>query len=79
MYLHRKTCFEALDVEQALLTSPRGFGAIHSILENSKLVDNLASCYLKSSHEEFEYISLEALLVLLDSNDPLLVSDREHY
>ena len=72
MYLHRKTCFEGLGVEQAILSRWSGFGPIHTILDNST-----QDPFLKGTHEQFEFISLEALLVLLDSNDPLLVSDSQ--
>ena len=72
MYLHRKTCFEGLGVEQAILSRWSGFGPIHTILDNST-----QDPFLKGTHEQFEFISLEALLVLLDSNDPLLVSDSK--
>ena len=77
LFLHRKTCFEAIGIEQSILsctrgyTSNRGFSGINNILKAARI--DTDKCYLKGKQEQYAYISLEAILVLLDSEDPLLV------
>ena len=71
VFIHRKTCFEAVGIEQAIMANSRGFGAVNSILESYNI--DLEKCYLKGKQEQFAYISLEAMLVLLESSDPLLI------
>ena len=77
LFIHRKSCFEAIGIEQAILsctrgyTSNRGFSGINNILKAARI--DTDACYLKGKQEQYAYISLEAVMVLLDSEDPLLV------
>ena len=77
LFIHRKSCFEAIGIEQSILsctrgyTSNRGFSGINNILKAARI--DTDKCYLKGKQEQYAYISLEAVMVLLDSEDPLLV------
>jgi len=71
LYLHRKTCFEILQLESAILSNKKGYGAINSILTMCGL--QLSACYLPTKNQKYSYISCLALIRLLESKDPLIV------
>ena len=71
LFLHRKTCFEILNLETALLATKKGYGAINSILSMAGL--DPSSCYQTCRGQKYGYISCLALLRLLESKEPLIV------
>lgn len=71
LYLHRKSCFEILKLETALLATKKGYGAINSILSMAGLEPS--SCYQTSRNQKYGYISCLALLRILESKEPLIV------
>jgi len=71
LYLHRKSCFEILNLESALLATKKGYGAINSILSMAGLEPS--SCYQSSRNQKYGYISCLALLRILESKEPLIV------
>ena len=71
LYLHRKSCFEILNLETALLATKKGYGAINSILSMAGLEPS--SCYQTSRNQKYGYISCLALLRILESKEPLIV------
>ena len=71
LYLHRKSVFEATGLERAIMSGSRGYEPINSILLSSEL--DFESIYLKSKREKYAYISLAAILYVLDSKDPIIV------
>eukprot|EP00092_Neocalanus_flemingeri_P001505 GFUD01001606.1.p1 GENE.GFUD01001606.1~~GFUD01001606.1.p1 ORF type:complete len:1654 (-),score=563.80 GFUD01001606.1:789-5750(-) len=74
LFLHRKSCFECLGLESAVLSSKKGYTAINSILVLGGL--DLTSCYIATKQQRYSYISCLALVHLLQSRDPLMVCLR---
>ena len=74
LFLHRKSCFECLGLESAVLSSKKGYSAINSILVLGGL--DLANCYIATKQQRYSYISCLALIHLLQSRDPLMVCLR---
>ncbi len=71
LFLHRKTCFEALGLEKEIMTCPRGFGPVNDILKRNDI--SLKKAYLPSKSEDFAYMSLTALITVLESQDSLVI------
>lgn len=71
LFLHRKSCFECLGLESAVLSSKKGYSAINNILVLGGL--DIASCYIATKQQKYSYISCLALVLLLQSRDPLMV------
>jgi len=71
LFLHRKSTFECLQLEESLLSSKKGYQSLNNILKLNGL--DLAQCYLPSKYHNYSYISISALLHLLQSQDPLIV------
>ena len=71
LFLHRKTCFDGLQLEGALLATKKGYGAINSILSMAGMEPSL--CYQSSRNQRYGYISCLALLRILESKEPLIV------
>eukprot|EP00090_Calanus_glacialis_P001061 TRINITY_DN10756_c0_g1_i1.p1 TRINITY_DN10756_c0_g1~~TRINITY_DN10756_c0_g1_i1.p1 ORF type:complete len:1638 (-),score=635.61 TRINITY_DN10756_c0_g1_i1:838-5751(-) len=74
LFLHRKTCFECLGLESAVLSSKKGYSAINNILLLGGL--DLTSCYIATKQQKYSYISCLALVHLLQSRDPVMVCLR---
>jgi len=74
LFLNRKSCFESLGLESAVLSSKKGYSAINSILVLGGL--DLSTCYIATKQQRYSYISCLALVHLLQSRDPLMVCLR---
>jgi len=74
LFLHRKSCFECLGLESAVLSSKKGYSAINNILLLGGL--ELSSCYIATKQQRYSYISCLALVHLLQSRDPVMVCLR---
>ena len=79
LYVHRKTSFESVGLERVVLTQGRGFGPINHILSKAGLAE--AGCFLAGRREKYAYISITALLAVLESHDPIIVclEDKEDF
>ena len=74
LFLHRKSTFECLNLEESLLNNKKGYQSLNNVLKlNSVDIDQ---CYLASRQQNYCYISCFALLQLLQSQDPLIVCLR---
>lgn len=71
LYLHRKSCFDMIGLEAAILGSKKGYSAVTAILVLCGLEP--ASCHHSSRSGRYSYISCLALLRLLESREPLVV------
>ncbi len=70
IYFHRSTIFDAIGLEKAMLLNFRGMSAVSKILTSHKI--DLAKAYLKSTDEQYGYISFTGLWTILDAEDPLV-------
>ncbi|XP_040583813.1 uncharacterized protein [Lepeophtheirus salmonis] len=79
IYIHRKSLFEHLGLEKVIMSGPKGFEPINVILTNCGL--DLNTSYIQSRQEKYSYISLEGVLLILDSQNPLMVclENRERF
>ena len=79
MFVHRKTCFESFGLERAIMTGPRGFSPVNEILKRSGL--DVDASYLQDKTEKYAFVSLAALITLLESQEPLIVclENRDRY
>ena len=71
LFLHRKSSFECLQLEESVLSSKKGYQSFNNILKLTGV--EVEHCYLASRHNKYCYISCLALLQLLQSQDPLIV------
>ena len=71
LFLHRKSSFECLQLEETVLSSKKGYQSLNNILKLNGV--EVEQCYLASRHNKYCYISCLALLQLLQSQDPLIV------
>lgn len=78
--LQREACFSAFGLEQVLIRNSRGYLAINDILAKSEtsLENNKGGVdgdwfQEGSNGEKFGYVSLRALLKIMESQDPILV------
>ena len=70
VFVDRQISFECFGLDKVIVTCSRGYGPINEILMRSGL--KVSDCYLEGPSEKFAYISLLALIRLLEANDPLL-------
>ena len=72
LFVNRRMCFEAIELEKAIMSCPRGYAPINEVLQRAGV--DLHRCYLSGKRERFAFISLAALFtLLLESQDPLLI------
>eukprot|EP00096_Caligus_rogercresseyi_P004615 TRINITY_DN1897_c0_g1_i1.p1 TRINITY_DN1897_c0_g1~~TRINITY_DN1897_c0_g1_i1.p1 ORF type:complete len:1520 (-),score=534.45 TRINITY_DN1897_c0_g1_i1:436-4995(-) len=71
IYIHRKSLFEHLGLQKVILSGAKGFEPLNAILVNCGL--SLDKAYIGSRQEMYSYMSLEAALLILDSQEPLMV------
>ncbi len=71
LFLQRKAIFEAMGLEQNIISSWRGFPGINKILSTAKI--EVGKAYLKAAEEQYAYISFPALWTLLESEDPMMI------
>ena len=71
LYVHRRSCFDTFGLEKVIMTCTKGYSPINGILLRAGM--KLGDCYLSGKRERFAYISMNALLTLLESQDPLLI------
>ncbi|QQP54636.1 Hypothetical protein FKW44_007527 [Caligus rogercresseyi] len=70
IYIHRKSLFEHLGLQKVILSGAKGFEPLNAILVNCGL--SLDKAYIGSRQEMYSYMSLEAALLILDSQEPLM-------
>lgn len=71
LYLQRRACFDNIGLEKAIMTCTRGYTPINDILGRNGF--DLTQCYLGGKRERFAFISVQALLTILDTQDPMIV------
>ena len=71
LFLHRKCTFECLELESRVLNNKKGYMSLNNILKQAGY--DLDKCYVESRQQKFAYISCEALIELLQSQNPMIV------
>ncbi|XP_059090175.1 uncharacterized protein LOC131885977 [Tigriopus californicus] len=71
LFLQRRACFDNIGLEKAIMTCTRGYTPINDILSRNGF--DLTQSYLGGKRERFAFISVQALLTILDAQEPMIV------